>query len=89
MSRDLVERTAAMTTQTLERAGIGWNDVTRVLLVGGATRLPMIRDMLLLHAGREPDFSVCRSRPSLAERRCTPLSDSRRLAAHRRGICIS
>ena len=39
-------------------AGLDWNDIDRVLLVGGSTRMPMVRDMLRQLSGKEPDDSV-------------------------------
>jgi molecular chaperone DnaK len=37
---------------------MAWSDVSRVLLVGGATRMPMIRRMLHEQSGRMPDQRV-------------------------------
>jgi molecular chaperone DnaK len=58
ITRDLVDRTLFTTRQTLQAAGLTWNDVDRVLLVGGSTRMPMVRDMLQKLAGKAPDSSV-------------------------------
>ncbi|NLE36516.1 MAG: Hsp70 family protein [Pirellulaceae bacterium] len=57
-TRDLVERTRFTVGQTLAAAGVAWNRIDRVLLVGGATRMPMIRRMLQQMSGMEPDASV-------------------------------
>ena len=52
-------RPAALTTkQTLQAAGCTWKDIDRVLLVGGSTRMPMVRQMLKDLAGKDPDASV-------------------------------
>ncbi len=80
LTSDLVDRTAAIATQTLERAGLRWGDVARVLLVGGATRMPVIHDMIRAHCGREPDISV---NPEEAVARGAALYAAQRLAAGR------
>jgi len=55
---DLLDRTRFTTVQALRAAGLEWTDLDRVLLVGGATRMPMVRRMLRELSGREPDDSV-------------------------------
>lgn len=57
-TRDLLERTAFTTRHTLEASGLRWRDIHRVLLVGGATRMPQVRQMLTELSGKEPDYSV-------------------------------
>ncbi len=57
-TQDLLDRTRFTTTQALHAAGLDWDDLARVLLVGGSTRMPMVRDMLRGLSGREPDDSV-------------------------------
>ena len=44
--------------QALKAAGLDWPDLDRVLLVGGSTRMPMVRDMLQQLSGKAPDASV-------------------------------
>jgi molecular chaperone DnaK len=57
-TRDLVDRTRFTLTQTVKAARLTWNEVDRVLLTGGSTRMPMIRTMVRQITGREPDTSV-------------------------------
>ncbi len=57
-TQDLLDRTRFTTQQTLRAAGLQWSDVDRVLLVGGATRMPMVRQMLQALSGKPPDASV-------------------------------
>ncbi len=57
-SRDLVERTAFTTRQVMSAAKVGWSDIGRVLLVGGATRMPMIQELLTSTSGIPVDTSV-------------------------------
>lgn len=56
---DLVEQTALVCDRVLKRAGLDWSRVAQVLLVGGATRMPMIRQMLSRRLGRDADDRVC------------------------------
>ncbi len=55
---DLVERTAYTTRQVLATTGLSWSDVSRALLVGGSTRMPMITRMLEGLSGLAPDRTV-------------------------------
>jgi molecular chaperone DnaK len=57
-TQDLLDRTRFTTVQTLKAAGLDWDDVERVLLVGGSTRMPMVREMLQQVSKKEPDASV-------------------------------
>ncbi|MFI5382090.1 MAG: Hsp70 family protein [Tepidisphaerales bacterium] len=58
MTSDLLERTAYTTRQLLAAANMEWKDISRLLLVGGATRMPMVVDMLRKLSGLEPDHTV-------------------------------
>ncbi len=58
MTADLLERTAYTTRQLLTAAGMEWKDITRLLLVGGSTRMPMVVAMLRNLSGLEPDHTV-------------------------------
>jgi molecular chaperone DnaK (HSP70) len=57
-TQDLLDRTRFTTVQTLKAAGLDWDRIDRVLLVGGSTRMPMVRDMLRQASGKEPDARV-------------------------------
>ncbi|MDH3719417.1 MAG: Hsp70 family protein, partial [Planctomycetota bacterium] len=58
MTRDLLDRTEFTTRQTLQASGLAWDDIDRVLLVGGSTRMPMVNDMLANLTGKQPDRGV-------------------------------
>jgi len=58
LTADLLERTAYTTRQLVADAKLDWKDVSRVLLVGGSTRMPMVVDMLRKLTGKEPDRTV-------------------------------
>jgi molecular chaperone DnaK len=58
LTADLVDRTAFTTRQVLQAAGLSWSDIDRVLMVGGSTRMPAVREMLTKLSGQQPDHSV-------------------------------
>ena len=58
ITQDLLDRTAFTTRQTLDAAGFTWDDINRVLLVGGSTRMPAVQEMLQNLSGKAPDCSV-------------------------------
>ena len=58
LSRHLIFRTRALTQAVLRQAGVGWEQVERVLLVGGSTHMPMTSQMLAELSGRQPDNSL-------------------------------
>ncbi len=53
MAEPLVERCRRISAGVIEQAKMGWNNIDRILLVGGMTRMPMIREMLRSIAGLE------------------------------------
>lgn len=55
LTQDLLDRTRFTTVQTLQASGLQWEEISRVLLVGGSSRMPMVREMLRQVSGREPD----------------------------------
>ena len=54
LTSDLVQQCVDTTALVLEKANLGWLDVDDVLLVGGATRMPMIRAAIEGAFGRSP-----------------------------------
>ena len=58
ITHDLLDRTAFTTKQTLVAAGMTWQDIDRVLLVGGSSRMPAVHEMLHEMSGKNPDRSV-------------------------------
>ena len=51
---DLLARTEMLTENVLLQAGLEWSDIEEVLCVGGSSRMPMVREMLLCATGRKP-----------------------------------
>jgi molecular chaperone DnaK len=58
LTRDLLIRTRFTTQQLLGQARLTWDEVDRVLMVGGSTHMPMCGQMLAEVTGRSPDKSL-------------------------------
>jgi len=59
MTRHLVTRTRLVTNLVVsEQAGLQWSDIDRVLLVGGSTRMPMVKEMLARTTQQTPDDTI-------------------------------
>lgn len=58
MTQDLLERTAILTERVLAERELAWRDLRGVLLVGGSTRMPMVRDFVVSRFGAEPISGV-------------------------------
>ena len=58
LTEDLVERTMGPVDQAIEDAGVDRSDVDEVILVGGSTRMPMIREAIEENLGQEPRRDV-------------------------------
>jgi molecular chaperone DnaK len=54
----LLARTRTITENVLKQAKLSWSGIDTVLLVGGATRMPMVANMLLEMTGRPPERSI-------------------------------
>jgi molecular chaperone DnaK len=58
LTRDLLVRTRLTAQQLLRQAGLTWDQVDRLLLVGGSTHMPMTGQMLRELTGKAPDNSL-------------------------------
>ena len=58
LTDDLLERTVGPTNQALEDAGYDTDDVDEVILVGGSTRMPQVREKVKEMTGIDPQTSV-------------------------------
>ena len=54
LTRDLVEATMKPTRQVIADAGISVSDITKVLLVGGSSRIPAVQEAVKDFIGKEP-----------------------------------
>lgn len=58
LSAHLVERTMGPVRQALSDAGITKNDIDKVILVGGSTRIPAVQEAIKKEIGKEPHKGV-------------------------------
>jgi molecular chaperone DnaK len=58
ITSDLVQRTVFSVEKLLRDAQRGWKDLTRILLVGGSTRMPMIQHSLERESGMAVDRTL-------------------------------
>ena len=58
LTHDLVEATAGPVSQALKDAGITASDLSKVLLVGGSTRIPAVQAKVQQLTGQEPSKSL-------------------------------
>ncbi len=58
LSEHLVERTMKPTRQALEDAGLSPNEIDKVVLVGGSTRIPAVQEAIKQLTGKEPHKGI-------------------------------
>ena len=58
LTHDLVERTVIPVQNALKDAGLEMSDISKVLLVGGSTRIPAVQDKVRQLTGKEPNKSL-------------------------------
>ncbi len=58
LTHDLVDRTAGPVQNALKDAGITARDLSKVLLVGGSTRIPAVQDKVRRMLGMEPSKGI-------------------------------
>jgi len=58
MTKDLLQTTQELTEIVLEEAHITWNDIDHLLLVGGSTRMPMVRQMMERISGKQASRDI-------------------------------
>ena len=58
MTMPLMDRTRRLTEEALGEAGLSWPKLDGVLLVGGSTRMPMVRSYVTQMAGKAPRAGV-------------------------------
>ncbi|XOQ43206.1 MAG: Chaperone protein DnaK [Clostridium sp.] len=54
LTADLVEQTVGPVKQALSDAGLTFNDINKVLLVGGSTRIPAVQEAVKKLSGKDP-----------------------------------
>jgi molecular chaperone DnaK len=58
LTEDLVEKTMGPLRQALADANLKPEDIDRILLVGGSTRIPAVQEAIRKHIGKEPDKGI-------------------------------
>jgi molecular chaperone DnaK len=58
LSANLVERTLGPTRQALKDSGLSMNEIQKVVLVGGSTRIPAVQEAIKKLIGKEPHKGV-------------------------------
>ena len=58
LTRDLVDSTLEPVRKALKDAGLSKNDIDKVLLVGGSTRIPRVQEIIKDELGKEPSKGV-------------------------------
>jgi molecular chaperone DnaK len=58
LSAELIERTMIPTRQALDDAGLAPNEISKVVLVGGSTRIPAVQEAIKRLTGKEPTKGV-------------------------------
>lgn len=58
LSHDRLAQCKSLSARVLEKAKITWNDIETVLLVGGSTYMPMVRNLVKEISGKEPSTDV-------------------------------
>ena len=54
MTADLVEATMGPVRQAMKDSGLSMNDLDKILLVGGSTRIPAVQEAIKKFSGKEP-----------------------------------
>lgn len=58
ITKDLLKTTQELVEDTLQAAGKTWADIDHLLLVGGSTRMPMVKRMMTQISGKQPELNV-------------------------------
>lgn len=58
LTHDLVERTMGPTKLAMKDAGLSGNDISKIILVGGSTRIPAVQNAIREILGKEPSKGI-------------------------------
>lgn len=58
ITKDLLNTTQELVEDVLDAAGKKWADIDHLLLIGGSTRMPMVRNMVKNISGKQPELNV-------------------------------
>lgn len=57
-TEDLLNTTKELVEDAMENAGKSWSDIDHLLLIGGSTRMPMVKRMMTSLSGKNPELNV-------------------------------
>ena len=57
-ARPLMQRTELLLNEVLEAKNLSWSDIDQLLVVGGSTRMPMVKKLLERLSGKEVTYKV-------------------------------
>lgn len=57
-TKDLLNTTKELVEDAMENAGKSWSDIDHLLLIGGSTRMPMVKKMMTELSGKNPELNV-------------------------------
>lgn len=57
-TESLLNRTRELVEDVLDETELTWNDIDYLLLIGGSTRMPMVREMMEKLSGKTPESNV-------------------------------
>ena len=57
-TEDLLNTTKELVEDAMENAGKSWSDIDHLLLIGGSTRMPMVKKMMTTLSGKNPELNV-------------------------------
>jgi len=58
VTQSLMVRTQELVADVLEASKLTWDDIDKVLLVGGSTRMPAVRELVEQMSGKSPELDV-------------------------------
>jgi len=58
LTRDLVERTMEPTKKAMQDAGLSGDEINKIILVGGSTRIPAVQNAIREILGKEPSKGI-------------------------------
>ncbi|KHK00220.1 Hsp70 family protein [Desulfovibrio sp. TomC] len=58
LTKDRLQQCSRLCKNVLEKANMSWSDLDTILLVGGSTYMPMVREMVRELSGKEPSTDV-------------------------------
>ncbi|MBO5448567.1 MAG: Hsp70 family protein [Ruminococcus sp.] len=58
ITKDLLNTTQELVEDVMDAASKKWSDIDHLLLIGGSTRMPMVRNMVKNISGKQPELNV-------------------------------